>query len=152
VAAALALLLAGTPPAEQTLEIDEALLTTQVNARASGSPLGVTVLGVTNVGEVSVGMHDGLILVSGTAKAGWTLMSLDVSARPVVESGQVSVQADDGRIGGMPLPGQARRAIACAVRDQIEDDLGGRRFAVRSLSVGEGRLVATGIFGGADGP
>ncbi|HZQ97182.1 MAG TPA: hypothetical protein VFC93_00040 [Chloroflexota bacterium] len=152
VAAVLALLLAAAPPAEQTVEIDEALLTSQLNTRASGRSLGVTALGTANVGRVAIGMHDGQIVVTGTADTGWTLMSLDFSATAAVDAGQVSVLVDDGYLGNTPLPGQARRVLACAVRDQIEEDLGGRRFSVRSLSVGEGRLVATGSLGAPIGP
>src|ERR671927_1545057 len=59
-------------PNEESLELTDAALTDQLNARLAGQPLGDTPLGPASLRHVSVEFRNGQVLTSGEALAGRT--------------------------------------------------------------------------------
>jgi hypothetical protein len=129
---------------ELTVEIDEAALTTALDARLAGLWLGTTPLGSASVDAVAVGLRDDRLSVRGTALAGWTLLPLELTAAVAAGSGRALVQVDEGYAGGAVLPGAARRSVERTLQSELDHQVGRLGLEVRSVSIGPGRLVVVG--------
>ena len=138
-----------TAPASQTsqewtFQIDEPTLTREVNAWAAGQPLVQTSVGTARLKDLSVELRNSQLVVRGTADAGWMSAPVDATASATVQTGRVLVQVHEAHIDGVDLPEVARRELDQQLQDQLDQSLATNHVAVRSVRVGDGKLVVSG--------
>ena len=137
------------PPAQVgdvVLDIRETEINAQLDAALVGQPLGRTPLGDVSVERIAVELGEAAITVRGAASAGWMSIPMDLTATPRAVSGQVRVDVGAAHLGGVALPAPVCAQLAQVIQDQINLAFGQRGFALHSVAVERGRLVAAGTF------
>jgi len=132
---------------ELSVEVDQATLTSQLSATLAGQTLAETPLGPLEVDTLAVELRDGALTVSGTARAGWLAVPVDLTASAVARSGRVLVRVDQAHVGGLPLNDGIRQGIERTLQDELSRGLDRTGVSVRSVTIGDGRLVVVGALG-----
>jgi hypothetical protein len=96
---------------EVSLELTDAALTDQLNARLAGQALGDTPLGPASLRHVSVEFRNGQALATGEAQAGSTSVPLSVSSTIDLRDGQPVVVVHTATASGLALPAATRQAV-----------------------------------------
>src|SRR5919202_3895562 len=91
-------------PNEVSLELTDAALTDQLNARLGGQSLGETPLGPAALGRVAVEFRAGEVLTSGEAQLGGTSVPLDITSTIDLQAGKPLVFVHEARAAGVSLP------------------------------------------------
>jgi hypothetical protein len=131
-------------PNEVSLEVTDAALTQQLNARLVGQSLGDTPLGPASLRSVTVEFRNGQVLTTGEAQAGPTTLPLSVESTIDLQDGQPVVLVHDATAAGVPLPPAAREAVQQTMQGQLDATLARRPMRIRSLTVSAGRLLIIG--------
>lgn len=129
---------------EITVQLDEATLTQQANANLAGRPVGDTPFGEATVRSITIHLRNGQILADGTAQVGPTTAPISVTSTATAESGRLRVAVSDAKVGGVPLPASMRQEIETALQAQVDQLMAQQRVRVQSVTITDGRLVASG--------
>jgi hypothetical protein len=127
-----------------TVRLDEATLTQQANANLAGRPFGDTPFGEATVRNVTIHLRNGQIIADGTAQLCPTIAPISVTSTATAESGRLRVVVSDAKVGGVPLPASMRQEIETALQAQVDQLMAQQRVRVQSVTIADGRLVATG--------
>jgi hypothetical protein len=127
-----------------TVRIDEAALTQQANAVLSGQPLGDTPLGPAVARSLSIHLQNGQIVADGTAQVGPATTSANFTATPRAEGGRLQIAVTDAKVGGVSLPAAMRQQAEGALQALVDQLMAQQGIQVRTVTVGDGTLVATG--------
>jgi len=79
------------------------------------------------------------------------LLPIELKGTAVARSGRVLVEIGDAQVGGLYLPGPARRDVGQAIQDQVGRLLDRQQFTVRTVAIGEGKLTVVGAPAAAPG-
>ena len=131
-------------PDEVAVEITDATLTEQLNARLSGQPIGDTPLGPASLRRLNVELHPGQMLTTGDAQIGATTVPLTITSGVDLRNGRPVVVVHDARAGNVPLPDEARQSLQRAMQAQVDEAISRRPMRIRSLTITTGRLLAIG--------
>jgi hypothetical protein len=133
---------------EVAIEIGEAELSERLNQRLAGRSLGQTPLGSPTLERVQVSLRDGKAETTGTARlAGTSLPFTSSMSLSPDAAGRVRVSVADAKLGGIPLPDQARSGLETDLQDQVDSLLARQPVRVRSIQVGDGRIRVVGTPG-----
>ncbi len=127
-----------------TVRVDEATLTQQANANLAGRSLGDTPFGSATVRRLAVHLQNNQIVTDGTAQVGPTVAPVNVTSTVRVEGGRLRVTVTDAKVGGIPLPAGMRQQIESELQAQVDQVMAQQRMQVRSVTIADGALVATG--------
>ena len=127
-----------------TFEVDEATLTRQANASFAGQSLGDTPLGPATVRSITVQLRNGAITAGGSAQVGPASLPIAITASLAVDAGRVRVNVTSARVGGFPVPSAAWQELQAALQSQVDVLLGVQPIRVRSVEVGDGKIVVSG--------
>jgi hypothetical protein len=130
---------------EWSLQIDERTLTQDLNTWAAGQPLVQTPAGNAHLRDLSVELRNDQLVMRATAEAGWVRTPVDLSASASVQSGRVLVQVREAHINGVDLPEIARHELDQQLQNQLDQSVAAYGVAVRSVRLGDGRLVVSGV-------
>jgi hypothetical protein len=134
-----------TPSAnEVSLELTDAALSDQMNARLDGQALGDTPLGPATLRHLAIEFRSGQVLTTGEAQVSGQSVPLSITSTIDLQAGKPVVAVQDARAAGVPLPEPARRSIQQAMQAQLEDTLSRRPMHIRSLTVSAGKLLVIG--------
>jgi hypothetical protein len=131
-------------PNEFSVEVTDAALTEQLNARLAGQSLGDTPLGPASLRRVGVEFRNSQVLTSGDAQVGATSVPLSLSSTIDLVAGKPVVAVHEASAAGFPLPAVARRAIQQAMQTQLEAAVARRPMRIRSLTITSGKLLLIG--------
>lgn len=129
---------------EVSLEVTDAALTDQLNARLDGESLGDTPLGPASLRHVAVEFRPGQVLTTGEAQAGATSVPLSITSTVDLQAGKPLVVVQEARAAGLALPDQSRRAIQQAMQAQLDEAVSRRPMRIRSLTIAAGKLLVIG--------
>ena len=127
-------------PSELTLEVDQATLTSELNATLAGQTLGETPIGAASLDGVDVQLRNGVMMVAGTVHAGWFALPVDLTTSATAESGRVRVHIDAAHVGSLPIGNMVRRSLEQAVQVELTRGLDREGISVQSVMIGDGRL------------
>jgi hypothetical protein len=134
---------------EVAVEIGERELSEGLNQRLAGRSLGQTPLGSPTLERVQVALRDGQAQTTGTARLGGASLPFTSSASLAPDAaGRVRLSVADAKLGGIPLPDQARSELESDLQDQVDRLLARQPIRVRSIQVGDGRIRLVGTPGG----
>jgi hypothetical protein len=129
---------------EVTVKVDEATLTQQANANLAGRSIGDTPFGSATVRRLAVHLQNNQIVTDGTAQVGPTVAPVNVTSTVRAEAGRLRVTVTDAKVGGIPLPAGMRQQIESELQAQVDQVMGQQRIQVRSVTIADGALLATG--------
>jgi len=84
------------------------------------------------------------LVLRGTVNAAWLTAPVDLAASAPMESGRLLVQVHDAHVNGFDLPQHMRWQLEQQLQDQVDRSLWEYKVVVRSVRVGDGRLVLRG--------
>jgi hypothetical protein len=129
---------------EVTIELDEATLSSELNAQLAGRSLAQTPLGPATARALAVHLGDGQLEVTGTAQAGAVSAPINLTAVVEVQARRILVQVRDVRMGGVALPEVSRRGVEQVLQDQVDREIVQHRVTPRSATITQGKLVLVG--------
>jgi hypothetical protein len=129
---------------EWGFEFDEPTLTQDLNTWAAGQPLVETAVGTASLRDLTVDLRDQQLVLRGTVNAAWLTAPVDLAASASMESGRLLVQVHDAHVNGFDLPQHVRWQLERQLQDQVDRSLWEYKVVVRSVRVGDGRLVLRG--------
>ena len=126
---------------ETQVEIGEAELASELNARLAGQPLGSTPLGEARAESFTVGLRGGKIEVGGSARAGPASVPFSLLGQLAADAtGRPVLRVTDARVSGVPVPDPARGQLEGALQSELQRQLARRPVRVRSVEIGAGRM------------
>jgi hypothetical protein len=125
---------------EAVVEIGEAQLAGELNARMAGKPLGTTPLGAASADRFTVSLRGGKVEVGGEGRVGPARVPFTIVGEVAPDGGRPTVRVSDARVSGVPLPEPARRQIEQALQGEVDRQLAGRPVTVRSVEIGGGQM------------
>jgi hypothetical protein len=131
-------------PNEVSVEVTDAALTDQLNARLGGQVLGDTPLGPASLRSVTVEFSNGQVLTTGEAQAGRTTVPVTATSTIDLQDGQPVVVVHDATAAGVSLPPSARQAVQQTMQAQLDATLARRPMRISSLTITAGRLLIIG--------
>jgi len=124
-----------------TYEIGEQALTEQADAMLAGRTIGQTPLGNARLRDLMVRLRDNSMTVSGAAETDSARIPVEISATPDVQAGRVLVHVTDAQMGGFPAPEPVRRFVEQYLQGQVDQALALSGAAIKSVEIGQGKLV-----------
>ncbi len=131
-------------PTGMTFEVDDAVLTAQLNTWVAGRSLGETPLGTATAQELAVQLREDQVIITGTAQAGRLRLPVELAATAAVQSGHVQVHLRGAQLGGVSVPEQVRRGFEQRLQDQVDQTLRSYPVSVQSVRIGQGKLTIVG--------
>lgn len=125
---------------EAVVEIGEADLARELNARMAGRPLGSTPLGEASADRFTVSLRGGKVEIGGDGRLGPARVPFTVVGDVAPNGGRPMVRVSDARVSGVPMPEPARRQIEQALQGEVDRQLAGRPVTVRSVEIGGGQM------------
>ena len=132
------------PAPDWTLQIDEAHLTRDLVVLANQESTPATLLAGARVRNPNVELRNDQIVLRGDVEAGWLVQPAVLVATASVDGDRVLVRIRSARIGPIDLPQLVQRDLEREFQERLDQVASTNDVVVRSVRIGNGRLVATG--------
>lgn len=129
---------------EISVTVDEALLTSQLNQRVAGRPLGQTPIGEVTINDLQADAREGILVITGTARAGGASVPVSVNVAFEVQDARPVASVRKARVGDVPLPEIAQREIEQTIQAELDRAVQRQPLEVRAVHVGNDTVTIVG--------
>ncbi len=129
---------------DTTVEISEEVLNNQIKSSLIGQSLGTTPLGDATITNVKLTIHQGYILIAGTAKNDFLNPSFQTKATLTLVSNRPKLNLSDLTLNNIPLPQIITDQLTTLIRSKVDDIILSYNFKLKSLSLKSGKIILVG--------
>jgi hypothetical protein len=126
------------------VELDEATLTSQANARLAGQSMGSTPFGPATLQDVKVALRGGQMVMTGSARVGGASAPLSLTSSVAVSGGRPAVSLSQATLSGLALPDAARASLERNLQSQLDQAVADRAVKVKAVTIDSGKLRIVG--------
>jgi len=128
---------------EWRYEIDAGSISQTLNTWAASGGAIQTPLGTAQLQQLTAEISNNELIIRGTASTGWFNVPVDAAATASVQGGNVQMHVVDAHVNGMDVPDAARGQLEQQLQSQVVQSDAGSGVVLRSLELGDGKIVVT---------